>query len=283
MLESKLVCDGGRDRAKGLGSSAEASGSCSRIGTSQSSSSSSPRSSLSASGRSRRRRSLSPPPIPSLAYSAPHGSSEDEMNDDIKHSTAPHNPVVEFDATPERSRLSHLYSKAKHASKASYSSTATTISNFKSRAPPDGDDVPRCSLKTLLVDDWRACTRYYHTGAWRSLLWRALRRQYWKWYAILFIVIAISAVVGIKHDLIVHKIHPYAQHLRDMPAGWLIPVALLIIVSFPPLVGHEIIGILIGLVWGLWQGFGILCAGTFLGELATWYAFKGCCSGRAEK
>jgi uncharacterized membrane protein YdjX (TVP38/TMEM64 family) len=63
----------------------------------------------------------------------------------------------------------------------------------------------------------------------------------------------------------------------------MIPVAFLVIVSFPPLVGHEIIGICIGLVWGLGEGFAILAAGTFLGELATWVVFKGLCTGRAAK
>lgn len=63
----------------------------------------------------------------------------------------------------------------------------------------------------------------------------------------------------------------------------MIPVALLIIVSFPPLVGHEIIGICIGIVWDLDVGFAILAAGTFLGELATWVVFKGMCTGRAAK
>lgn len=215
---------------------------------------------------------------------------------DLSRTTSPSPPPSVGESTDpppttlpdaSRPRLSSLLSRARrhhHASKPSMASTTTTLSALKTPpADADPDSVPRCSLKHLLCSDYRACIRYYHTGAWRSLFWRALRRQYWKWYAILLVVVVISAVIGIKHDVIVHKIHPYARHLRHMPAGWLIPIALLVIVSFPPLVGHEIIGILIGLVWGLWRGFGILCAGTFLGELATWYAFKGCCSGRAEK
>lgn len=63
----------------------------------------------------------------------------------------------------------------------------------------------------------------------------------------------------------------------------MIPIVLLIILSFPPLVGHEIVGILLGLVYGIWTGFGILAAGTFAGEIFTWIAFKSCCSARAAK
>jgi hypothetical protein len=33
------------------------------------------------------------------------------------------------------------------------------------------------------------------------------------------------------------------------------------------LFGHEIVAVLCGLVWGLWVGFAIVSAGTFLGEV----------------
>jgi uncharacterized membrane protein YdjX (TVP38/TMEM64 family) len=35
----------------------------------------------------------------------------------------------------------------------------------------------------------------------------------------------------------------------------------------PQLFGHEIIAILCGVIWGLWIGFAIVAAGSFLGEL----------------
>jgi uncharacterized membrane protein YdjX (TVP38/TMEM64 family) len=40
----------------------------------------------------------------------------------------------------------------------------------------------------------------------------------------------------------------------------------LIAISFPPLFGHELVALLCGVVWGLWIGFAIVAAGTFLGE-----------------
>jgi uncharacterized membrane protein YdjX (TVP38/TMEM64 family) len=54
--------------------------------------------------------------------------------------------------------------------------------------------------------------------------------------------------------------------VRDLPAGWLIPIAILFVISFPPLFGHEIIALLCGVVYGLWIGFAIVAAGTFTGE-----------------
>lgn len=38
-------------------------------------------------------------------------------------------------------------------------------------------------------------------------------------------------------------------------------------IKFFQLFGHEIVAVLCGLVWGLWIGFAIVSAGTFLGEV----------------
>jgi len=65
--------------------------------------------------------------------------------------------------------------------------------------------------------------------------------------------------------------------------GWLVPVAVLFVISFPPLFGHEIVAVLCGVVWGLWAGFGIVVLGSFLGEIGNFYAFKYCCRARGEK
>jgi hypothetical protein len=35
------------------------------------------------------------------------------------------------------------------------------------------------------------------------------------------------------------------------------------------LMGHEIVILLVGFTWGFGVGFGIACAGTYLGEIAT--------------
>ena len=46
----------------------------------------------------------------------------------------------------------------------------------------------------------------------------------------------------------------------------MIPIVILIVISFPPLFGHEIVALLCGVVYGLWIGFGVVAAGTFIGE-----------------
>ncbi|KAH9937903.1 uncharacterized protein BXZ73DRAFT_22654, partial [Epithele typhae] len=69
----------------------------------------------------------------------------------------------------------------------------------------------------------------------------------------------------------------------SMPAGWLIPIAIFFVLSFPPLFGQEIVAVLVGDVWGPWIGFGIVCAGTFIGEIGNFYAFKWWCMSRGRK
>ena len=54
----------------------------------------------------------------------------------------------------------------------------------------------------------------------------------------------------------------------SLPAGFLIPIAIMIVLSFPPLFGAEIIHLLCGVIWGLGVGFAIVAAGTLLGEIA---------------
>ncbi len=71
------------------------------------------------------------------------------------------------------------------------------------------------------------------------------------------------------------------------PGAWLIPIAIMIVMSFPPvrlsisrggfrshlcdqLFGHEFVALFCGDVWGLWVGFAIVAAGTIVGELATY-------------
>jgi uncharacterized membrane protein YdjX (TVP38/TMEM64 family) len=69
-----------------------------------------------------------------------------------------------------------------------------------------------------------------------------------------------------RTNVVVQKLRPFSEKVRDLPAGWLIPIAILFVISFPPLFGHEIIALLCGVVYGLWIGFAIVAAGTFTGE-----------------
>jgi uncharacterized membrane protein YdjX (TVP38/TMEM64 family) len=98
--------------------------------------------------------------------------------------------------------------------------------------------------------------------------------KYLPWWILLILIGVATAMLTIKHDEVVEALRPWAENFRELPAGWLIPIVILIVISFPPLFGHEIVAVLCGVVWGLWIGFGIVAAGTFIGEVGTWFAFK---------
>ncbi|PIL26646.1 hypothetical protein GSI_11271 [Ganoderma sinense ZZ0214-1] len=118
----------------------------------------------------------------------------------------------------------------------------------------------------------------------RMLSWRYWIRKEWIWYYLAF-AISLAGIIlfTVYHKQIVNWLMPAAHWMHALPFGWTIPIAVLFVISFPPLFGHEIVAIICGLVWGLGPGFGIVAAGTFLGELGNFYAFKYCCAARGEK
>ncbi|CAE6474183.1 cytoplasm protein [Rhizoctonia solani AG-1 IA] len=110
-----------------------------------------------------------------------------------------------------------------------------------------------------------------------------LKKKYIPWYIGLVIITALTVLMTLYHKEIVHWLRPAADWMHEFSVGWLIPIVVLFIISFPPLFGHEIVAVLCGLVWGLWIGFAIVCAGTLLGEIGNFYAFRYCLRGRAIK
>ncbi|KAI0667983.1 snare associated Golgi protein-domain-containing protein [Trametes maxima] len=96
-------------------------------------------------------------------------------------------------------------------------------------------------------------------------------------------VLVLVILFIVYQNKIVEWMRPFADWMRRTPGGWLIPIAIMIVLSFPPLFGHEIIAILCGDVWGVWIGFGIVAAGTLLGELINFWVFRWFCMVRGKK
>ncbi|KAF5344267.1 hypothetical protein D9758_012317 [Tetrapyrgos nigripes] len=125
------------------------------------------------------------------------------------------------------------------------------------------------------------------TGAidWKAMKsWRFWIRWEWRWYYPLAAILGgLAAVISIKSEDIVRALTPANDWLHDTPAAWLIPIAILMVLCYPPLFGQEIVAMLCGVVWGLWIGFGIVAAGTLFGEILAFYSFQSCCTARAKK
>ncbi|KAF8840464.1 hypothetical protein BDN67DRAFT_1011475 [Paxillus ammoniavirescens] len=108
-------------------------------------------------------------------------------------------------------------------------------------------------------------------------------KKYIMYYIIGIIVVVLGTLFFWYHDQIVHAIQPAANWMHALSYGWLIPIGIFFVISFPPLFGHEILAIVCGLVWGVWAGFGITVAGTLLGEIGNFYVFRYLFQARAEK
>ncbi|KAI9434359.1 snare associated Golgi protein-domain-containing protein [Lactarius indigo] len=149
-----------------------------------------------------------------------------------------------------------------------YEFASNRISRTPSPTPSEAAELARNGLF-----DWKSMTS-----------WRFWFRREWLWYYVIAVILtAITLFITVFHHQIVDKLTPMAHKVKNLPGGWAIPIAILFVISFPPLFGHEIIAILCGVVWGLWIGFAIVAAGTFLGELGNFYAFKYCCRARGDK
>ncbi|KAI5449007.1 hypothetical protein NCC49_005691 [Naganishia albida] len=112
--------------------------------------------------------------------------------------------------------------------------------------------------------------------------WNALKKKEF-WLDKSMIKCVVVALMAFFHTDIIHWLTPAANRFRALKGGWAIPIAIIFVLSFPPLFGNEIVLILVGVVWGLGEGFGIAAAGTILGEVANFIVFKYWCRGRAEK
>ncbi|KAJ7262719.1 hypothetical protein B0H12DRAFT_1012612 [Mycena haematopus] len=102
-------------------------------------------------------------------------------------------------------------------------------------------------------------------------------------YAILAVLIGLGVVLSLETKNIVKDLKPATDWLHDHTLGPLIPIAILIVISFPPLFGQELIATLVGVTWGLPEAFAIVAIGTILGEMANFFTFKYACSARGAK
>ncbi|EIW58051.1 uncharacterized protein TRAVEDRAFT_72909 [Trametes versicolor FP-101664 SS1] len=138
---------------------------------------------------------------------------------------------------------------------------------------PTPSEVQVLASKTKLLGDWRRFLNWRRYANARSMMIIA--------GLIAFHIIIILAVV-FKKDII-KFLQPMADWLNRTTGAWAIPIAVIFLLSFPPLAGQEVVAIWCGNVWGVWVGFGIVAAGTIVGELAAFYAVKTFCLARGKQ
>ncbi|KAJ7912560.1 hypothetical protein B0H13DRAFT_2271558 [Mycena leptocephala] len=102
-------------------------------------------------------------------------------------------------------------------------------------------------------------------------------------YAVGALVIGVVVLFSVFHEKIIHALSPVTDWLREHSIGPLVVIGILVIMSFPPLFGHELIEMLCGVTWDLAPAFAIVAAGVLLGEILNYFTFKFCCTARSKK
>ncbi|KAJ7629501.1 hypothetical protein DFH06DRAFT_1441602 [Mycena polygramma] len=118
-------------------------------------------------------------------------------------------------------------------------------------------------------------------------------KQKIQYYAIIAVLLAAVILFSVFHTQIIIALKPFTDWLHNTPAGPLIPIAILIVLSFPPLFGHEIIAMLVGVAFGFPEACAIVAVGyisvlhlrllALLTKLTCHSTFKYACSVRGKK
>ncbi|KAI5832598.1 hypothetical protein K523DRAFT_267298 [Schizophyllum commune Tattone D] len=99
-------------------------------------------------------------------------------------------------------------------------------------------------------------------------------KMYWREALVAVIIIVAFIVIFAMNDKIVHALRPVKSWMDERPWGFVIPLAIYVVISFPPLIGQEIVATFCGMIWGLGEGFGIVAAGTIIGEILLFTGVK---------
>ncbi|ORY58007.1 snare associated Golgi protein-domain-containing protein [Leucosporidium creatinivorum] len=145
---------------------------------------------------------------------------------------------------------------------------------------------PVQSIKNEWYEAKEAGKELWHftkTHDWKRSARQSVQRKYWLWWIVGIILTGCLVAISIYRDTIVEKFEPHKDTITSYKWSWVVPVVVLFILSFPPLGGHEIVLLVVGLIWGLWVGFAIACAGTFLGELGCYVMFRYFFTEKAQK
>ncbi|KAJ7186839.1 hypothetical protein C8R46DRAFT_936000 [Mycena filopes] len=108
-------------------------------------------------------------------------------------------------------------------------------------------------------------------------------KQKIKYFAIAGLLLLFVILFSVFHEQIIKALKPFTDWLAGNKLGPLVIIALFIVVSFPPLMGHEIIAMLAAIAWSFPLACLIVAVGTILGELANYFTFKYACSVRGAK
>lgn len=91
---------------------------------------------------------------------------------------------------------------------------------------------------------------------------------------LLIIVNVFFVLFLIYNEKIFGWLTPYAEKWKEVTGGWIIIWVLIIIVSFPPLIGYSTVVTISGFVYGFPNGWFIVASATILGSTASFVASR---------
>ncbi|VDC01184.1 unnamed protein product [Peniophora sp. CBMAI 1063] len=149
---------------------------------------------------------------------------------------------------------------------------------------PDGSRIPPPTAEEINF--------LQRNGLGNGLDWKNWRKYFTREYytfkkllSVFFGLIGLTLLIlsVVYNSKILQWLAPIGEKWRALPGGWLIPIAILIVLSYPPLFGQEVICTVCGVVWGTGLGFAIAAAGTVVGEIIEFFVFRLACRGRSGK
>ncbi|KAJ4388105.1 hypothetical protein N0V93_008710 [Gnomoniopsis smithogilvyi] len=117
----------------------------------------------------------------------------------------------------------------------------------------------------------------------RRISKKTQQRLYWV-IPLLIVLLILAILFEVYKSDFERWVTPLTDWLDAREAwSWVIPVVILLVLSFPPLFGHEIVLLVVGLAYPLGIAIGIACAGSIIGEALCFVVFKFFLSKYAEK
>ncbi|KAJ7736722.1 hypothetical protein DFH07DRAFT_985847 [Mycena maculata] len=170
-----------------------------------------------------------------------------------------------------------------------YSANSESALNMSTKMVDDPRDITRTPSPTLSeynalngIKEQKTTKQKIRTSV-PPFAFQRWSKETSEYYAIIAVILVAVILFSIFHTQIITVLQPFTNWLADNKIGPFLIIAMLIILSFPPLFGHELIAMLAGIAWSLPEAFLIVAIGTLLGETANFVTFKYACSVRGAK
>lgn len=137
------------------------------------------------------------------------------------------------------------------------------------------------SMSELIAD-------FKHTGQHAV----AHARKLWATFGLVHKVVLIVAAVGfgvmgivmlIYHKFFLELLVNFAKKWKELPGGGFLLFSLLVLVSFPPLIGYSALSSLCGMIYGFPMGWPFLTLATLIGSGLSFVTFRYFLSGYAKR